>query len=392
VKRTKGLRLVFLALLLALAGRLYYVQILCEDELTAAACSQQMIPVLRENSKGVIYDRNMVPLTGADKAYYYLIHKDNLTEGAQQLFTRLEAEPAGQKGEDYLVYHTEQYSPGASFVLQKQWKAYGFCVDVRYGKHQLAEPLMLDLDVMYEDLLQREEPSFYFLGNAAGNLLKGSGVKQSSKAGSSKTGAAALITTLDAELQQDIEEILEDADATGCAVVTYAETGQILSMAGRGGEAAPNLAVEEAYPMGVLYGLVLNAAGFLHLKPQEAAALLGLGTPVFDGYPGEDAGVLSGKNTTATTVQISRFLTTLANQGEILPLTLVMSMAKAESVPCMEVTGDAAEKWTVLQEQLTQKPLVGDGWAAGYSGNYVVIVHLKKGNPENIYDLIVNRL
>ena len=197
MRRARVLRTVFLVLLMLLCGRLYYVQILCADELTAAAHGQQMIPVLRENGKGVIYDRNMEPLTGTDRAYYYLIHKEDLTAGAERQLALLEAEPAGQKGEDYLVYRTTFYVPNASELLQNQYQAYGFAVDVRYGDDQTAGPLITDLDVMYDRLLQKQEASFYFLGNAAGGLFRGTGVTPDGE-----NASAGLITTIDASLQQ----------------------------------------------------------------------------------------------------------------------------------------------------------------------------------------------
>ncbi len=389
MRRTKWIRNVFLILLLLLCGRLYYVQILCADELTAAAHGQQMIPVVQENGKGTIYDRNMTPLTGTDRVYYYLIHKDNLTAGAERQLTRMEAEPAGKKGEEYLVYRAGRYVPSAGFVLQKQYKAYGFCVDVRYGEKQTAAALVTDLDEMYDGLLQKEEPTFYFLGNGAGDLMRGTGMTKERTSGD----VAGIITTIDLPLQKEIEGMFEDIDATGCAVVTDVVTGQILAMVSRGGEQAPNLAVEKAYPMGAAYGLVRKTAAILDVTPPDVARALELGTPVFDNYPGETAGeVLKQQQTTATVAQVSQMLVTLANQGDAVPLSLIMSTVQEERVPCIasaEETGAALEK---LQGELTQKPLTGDGWSAGYVGADVIAIHLEEGNPKKIYHLVADCL
>jgi len=398
VRRTKGMRLVFLALLLALAGRLYYVQVFCEEELTAAACGQQMISVLQENGKGTIYDRNMTPLTGTSRAYYYLIHKDNLTAGAKRQLTRMNAEPAGKKGENYLVYRTTRYAPDAAFVLQKKWKAYGFCIDVRYGENQTAEPLITDLDEMYGRLLQKSETSFYFLGNAAGNLIRGTGVKQTSEAENTKVEAAALVTTLDGELQQKIEALFKGKDVTGNAVITDIRSGQILAMVSRSGEAGtmettPNLAVEQAYPLGAIYALFRKTASVLDMTPAEANGVLGLGSFVFDDYPGEAAGsILKGKQAAATAVQVSQVLVTLANQGEAVPLNFVMSTVQEESIPCIEIAEDGAEELAVLQAELAHEPLIGDGWAVGCCGYYAVVIHLEKGNPKEVYEPVTGLL
>ena len=388
MRRVRAMRMVFVVLLLLLCGRLYYVQILCADELTAAAQNQQLIPVIRENVKGVIYDRNMEALTGTETAYYYLIHKDNLTEGASRLLIRMEAEPAGQKGEDYLVYRTEQYSPDTSEMLQKRHKAYGFAAGVRYGENQTAAALVQDLDEMYAHLLQKDEPSFYFLGNAAGGFIHGTGMTES-KAADSRT-TTALVTTLDGELQEKIETLFEESGAAGCAVVTDTRTGQVLAMVSDTAEA--NLPVECAYPIGNIYDLFKKAGNILNVKPADTAAMLGLGEPVFDGYPGENAGVLDGKKTTATAVQFGQALTIIANHGQAVPLTLVMNTLREESVPCMELTGEMAAKLAELQAELAQRPLTGDGWSAGYSGVYGIAVHLEKGKAESIYHFIETQL
>lgn len=390
MRRIRAMRTVLMVLLLVLCGRLYYVQILCADELTAAAQGQQMIPVLQENGKGVIYDRNKNPLTGTDRAYYYLIHKDNLTAEAEQLLASMETEPAGQKGEDYLVYRTTVYRPAASYLLQKNYRAYGFSVDVRYGENQAAAPLVADLDQMYDGLLQKREPVFYFLGNAAAGLIHGRGVYSGSDGDES---GGTLMTSLDLGLQKTIEAVFTETDATGCAVVTDHRTGQVLAMVSRDGKmdetgTGVNLAVEQAYPLGKAYALVQKTAAICGQTPADTASALGMGVPVFEDYPGEDAGVLDGKKTTATAVQVSQVLATIASGGNAVPLTLVMSAMKEKSIPCMEMTGDEVTALELLCVQLAEKPLIGDSWAVGYSGTYAIVVYLEKGEVAEIYSLM----
>lgn len=389
MKRIKLLRAVFLVLLVALCGRLYYVQVLSADELTAAAHSQQLIPVLQENSKGVIYDRNMVPLTGVNQNYYYLIHKENLNRSVLLLLQQMEAEPAGEKGEDYLVYRTSVYLPSANELLLKRHKAYGFAVDVHYEDGQLAMPLLSDLEQMYGYLLQKDKAAFYFLGNAAGGLTYGRGITESRADAGTK--AASLITTLDANLQKQVEGALASCDAAGCVMVCDVRNGQILAMASRNSEnteTADNLAVEKAYPLGTLYGFIGPMADSLDMDPTGAAKALKLGAPVFDGYPGEDAGRLDKKRTTATASQLCRILATLDNGGEAVPLSLVVSTVPEEGIPCLEIAGDVDEALEKLRKTLTAKPLTGDGWAVGYQDDYGIVVHLDCGNPEDIYRLL----
>lgn len=389
MKRVKGIRTVFLVLLLVLAARLCYVQIFCEEELTAAAFGQQMIPVVQQSGRGTIYDRNMIPMTGSESAYYYLLPKDRLTPGAEHLLERMGAEPAGQKGTDYLIYRAASYFPVEHSLLQKRHQAYGFSVDERYVEKQTALSLIMDLDQMYDGLLQRNESSFYFLGNAGGGMIHGMGMHRAADSGGTGGG---LVTTIDMELQQNLEFLFDETEGNGCAVVTDTSNGQILAMVSKRkatekheADAEHNLAVEQAYPLGKAYRIIGTAAEAAGRTYTETAMLAGMGQKVFDGYPDEAAGTLSGTKTTVTAVQMSQILVMLANDGDVVPLTLVMSTMKEESIPCMGQAGDTLTKLKQLHDELTGKPLTGDGWAVGYLNAYAVVVYLEDGNPQKLY-------
>lgn len=398
MKRVKGFRMLFMLLLFLLVGRLYYIQVLCNSELAETAWGQQRVPLLREESKGEIYDRNMNVLTGCEKAYFYLIHKDNLKAGTVTLLQQIHAEPAGKRGEEYLIFRTNTFSTHISSQLQEKWNAYGFCINARCGETQAAGYLIADLDEMYGDLLTSSTPAFCFQGNGAGDLIRGTGMIKEGITGSSGKEATALMTTLDRELQQSVETLMEDENVTGSAVVADTATGHILAMASRSGKtdangSEPNLALEQDYRLGSVYDLVKETADVFDMKTKEIAEMLGLGKKVFDSYPEEAEGkVTAGRKTTATTTQMSRILVRLANEGNQVPLTLLMSTAKEQSIPCMELTADAAVKLRKLREDVTQKPFTGDGWALGCHKNYAVAIHLEKGNPRKIYHLVVEHL
>ena len=201
------------------------------------------------------------------------------------------------------------------------------------------------------------------------------------------------MTSLDLGLQKTIEAVFTETDATGCAVVTDHRTGQVLAMVSRDGKmdetgTGVNLAVEQAYPLGKAYALVQKTAAICGQTPADTASALGMGMPVFENYPGEDTGVLDGKRTTATAVQVSQALDTIASGGNAVPLTLVMSAMKEKSIPCMEMTGDEVTALELLCVQLAEKPLISDGWAVGYSGTYAIVVYLEKGEGAEIYSLM----
>ena len=93
-KRVRIIGIAGLALFLALAGRLYYIQVLCGQELAAGALGQQIIKVQSVNNRGTIYDRNMIPLTDSGCSYYYLVEEEKCDAGFDLLMKRVQAEKA----------------------------------------------------------------------------------------------------------------------------------------------------------------------------------------------------------------------------------------------------------------------------------------------------------
>lgn len=391
--RTKWLQIVFLILFLLLAGRLYYIQILCGQELKTAAKCQQMIPVLQENRRWTIYDRHMHPLTETEQVYYYLIHEENLNADAQRLLEQMGAAPAGKKGSGYRVYCTDDYQSATSGLLQNQYRAYAFAASRRCGVNQVAKALIEDFDQMYASMMQRDEPAFYFLGNAAGGMIYGAGVAENESVQSGGEMPAALFTTIDFALQKKVEALFADNGATGCAVVTDTATGQILAMVSRGGDDFnQNLAVEKAYSLGDLCDIIKSLSSVSKSAFEETAREMGLGAAVFSNYPGEDTGSLAGRRSAATAVQVSQLLTILANQGKKIPLTMILSAAPEETALCMSMNEKTSSKMSEVRDALVGTPLTDAGWAAGYDGTYAAVLHLDKGSPRKLYSNIMETL
>ncbi len=74
----KNLNIIFLALILmliALAVRLFWIQVIGQEDLKQAACSQSLVSLDGVNTRGLICDRNGEPLVGDHKQYLYVIRK-----------------------------------------------------------------------------------------------------------------------------------------------------------------------------------------------------------------------------------------------------------------------------------------------------------------------------
>ena len=75
-KRMITAAVIFAVLLILLLCRLFYIQIMCHNDLAEAAVSQYEISLEGMDTRGRIFDRNMKPITGGTYQYYYIIKKD----------------------------------------------------------------------------------------------------------------------------------------------------------------------------------------------------------------------------------------------------------------------------------------------------------------------------
>ena len=71
-KRVGMLFASFIVVMLLLASRVLYIQIFCHDELETMATSQYEVLIEGIDTRGMILDRNYMPLTGGTSQYYYL--------------------------------------------------------------------------------------------------------------------------------------------------------------------------------------------------------------------------------------------------------------------------------------------------------------------------------
>lgn len=387
-KRVKILKSLFVLCILILVGRLYYIQIVCGPALAAAALGQQQIPVIYPYSRGLIYDRNHEKLTNTTCEYYYLVVEKNCTDEFESLIGLIGGTKAGKKGENYVVYHVEQYQATVNALLQENHQAYGFCVSSRYADDQVAAHLIgylnesdgtgaCGVEQMYENQLGSDTPEVYLLGDGAGDVVNGIGLTDGD---GTKELPAGLVLTIDAGLQRDVEAVLAQKGISGAVIINASRTGQILTMASSPSynpnqledyltvesSELVNKAVQCQYAPGPILDVVQEIGSMGKLSLMDAAESLGFGQCVWENFPNEVEGSLTDDSMEITPIQVSQMLTTLANKGEKVPLTLVMSSAQGETVPCMNL---AEKKWTSLLNNLCENPISGDGWAVGFSGS-----------------------
>ena len=125
---------------------------------------------------------------------------------------------------------------------------------------------------MFQDRLASSPAVVSMMGNGIGEPIKGIGITEQGTG--DKVNPSALVTTVDANLQKKVEEILNDNDVSGAVVVLQVKTGQVMAMASspvfdpnhldsyltsENGELI-NKAIQGLYPPGSVFKIVVAAA------------------------------------------------------------------------------------------------------------------------------------
>lgn len=241
IGRNKIAFLLFLVAMFALAVRLFYIQIICHEELEEAATSQYEIVVDGLDTRSSILDRNYRPLTDEIKEYYYLIKKEKETPQLNNLIEKIDGKQVASSSSDYYVYRTEIYDQNTIKTLKEKYGAYVFQSTARYSDNQLACHLVgylneaenigvSGLELLYQNRLKTKEKKLYLWADASGNIFEGvSPAIVQNQQSATMDMSQGLVTTIDRRIQYMTEKALKEQTDSGAAIVMDADTGEILS-------------------------------------------------------------------------------------------------------------------------------------------------------------------
>lgn len=243
IKRNKYLLGIFIVLIFLLVIRLYYIQIICHEELSEAAKSQYEIMIEGMDTRGMILDRNYMPLIGDTNQYYYFIEKEKYNSELKQLLKDIRCSRITSSSAKYYIYRTEKYNGNINQKLKDDYNAYVFQSTTRYCDSQLACHLIgylnedekrgvSGLEYLYQDLLEADKNTLSLWADGMGNILSGtSPYKNNLENNHSFTGSnnIGVVTTIDYELQTAAEKSL--TQKSGAILVMDADNGEILAWA-----------------------------------------------------------------------------------------------------------------------------------------------------------------
>ncbi len=295
---TRLLKLVLFFLVLSglLVTRLFYLQIMQGPHLALEGLSIRIQELPVEVSRGEILDRNRLPLTNTAQQFSVIIFPgqvDNKTKqtlielnsvlnlSSEQIKTavnRLNTSEypfrlADDIGSEAALKINQLQIPGIVAVAEK----------VRYGNGVLAAHVVgyinsadnkgvSGIEGMYDELLHGSQPEYVAaIVDAGQQLIPGLGYKRMKL--TTNTRENNVVLTIDKQIQQKVEEVMDHTIVKGAVVIMRPTTGEIVAMASRPAFDANNLSryldqssapllnrAISAYQPGSVFKLVVAAA------------------------------------------------------------------------------------------------------------------------------------
>lgn len=285
VKNLKKIFIFLGVLMILLAARLAYIQLAGHEELSEATRSQSLISLEGSNTRGVIYDRNGAALVADRKSYVYIINEKNYNRRTEQLLEQVNAAKVSSDNEGYHVYSSSIYDKETGRELIDKCGAYILQASSRYSHNQVAAHVIgyvnrsdssgaAGLELMFDEQLSALNRRVYAAADVKGNIIPGRGLVIASEAHNDSYAGEGIRTTIDKELQIEVEEIIEKNDKKCAVVVLDSKSGGIAAMActpgfdpsraeqyvqSRGDELV-NKTTQGEYPPGSVFKIVVAAA------------------------------------------------------------------------------------------------------------------------------------
>jgi len=229
--------------------KLFWIQIIKNDEYESAALRQHVKEVRVAPSRGIIFDRNLTRLTNRKHNKVLLLFKDTVKNDEKSLkkikaltgYTDLELnkmlDTAGTTAEIILEEknNLDNISINGAILIDKvnRYDEKNILSHVIGYVNESDNIGMSGIEKMYDDILKQDSKYGILTVAIDGKqrLIPGLDVSEVSKQKSSKSNSVKL--TVDYEIQEAVEGIIDKSEKNGAVIVADVSSGDIIAMVSR---------------------------------------------------------------------------------------------------------------------------------------------------------------
>lgn len=292
-KRIYTMAIIFSLFLVALIGRLFFIQIIKGNDYHSCAKNQWFKEIPVGIKRGKIYDRNRRLLTNREEKKYLIIYPEYFLPSDENMkiisdITKVSPyELKNRKLTRNRSIKLEIKNDEKEFIKKAMniKGVYPIEYNNRYGKKSIAAHVIgyinkIDntgkkgIEKMYDELLKENQIAKVnaVVVDAQKKIIPGLGYKRTYE-GSNEKGKN-IVTTLDERIQKIAEEELEKLHKNGSVVVLDAKSGEIVAMVSRpnfdqnnvaaylqsNNKELYNRAIQIGYPPGSIFKIIVTAA------------------------------------------------------------------------------------------------------------------------------------
>ncbi len=226
--------------------RLYYIQISQHSELKAQVLKQRGEEISLYPDRGIIYDRNLIPLTNREIIPTAFVYKDNLLEDKELMNFIIENSEFDEKQlKEYIKDKNSIVAIPLNWEIESPDRSKMFIANriVRYGKNNILTHVIgyinkaenrgeAGIEKVYDEILKDGEKHFLYLEVDRGKnkTLNGEYMVSQDK---NIMDPKAVKLTVDYHIQKIVEEVLDEKGIQGAVIVAHVESGEIRAMASR---------------------------------------------------------------------------------------------------------------------------------------------------------------
>ena len=263
-----------------LIGRLFWLQVVKSDEYKLAALRQRGKEIKLYPDRGIIYDRNFIPLTNRDRVTTIYFTDDN-SSLMEYLADEIPYFKKTEKGTNKVisipleVEINEEELPKGTFVYDRT---------LRYEKNNLLSHIIgytnksenrgdSGIEKVFDEVLKSNNvDSIYFEMDNKRKIIPGGGYAVVKDEKSNFPNSVQL--TIDYHIQKIVEREMDTSKINGAVIVADVETGDIVAMASRPNFDQDNIdayldkdnmelynkAIQVSYPPGSMFKIVVLLA------------------------------------------------------------------------------------------------------------------------------------